>query len=63
MSSSKKPKIGARVRFKRKNGDVAEGRIDGTDEKGNGAWVGVNTAPKGKNREVTFVRPSQLEYI
>lgn len=70
MSSTKKPaapakklKIGALVRFTRRNGETAEGRISGTDDLPNGRWVSVNTAPKGKNPDVTRVRPSELEFI
>lgn len=60
---SKKLKIGARVRFRRRNGDVAEGRVAGTDDLGNGRWVSVNTGTRGDNAILTKVRPSQLELI
>lgn len=61
--SSKKIKIGARVRFTRRNGMPAEGRIAGSDSKSNGLWVSVNTAPRGSNADLTNVRPSELTFI
>lgn len=63
MITKKKPKIGTRVRFTRRNGQVVEGRVAGTDELANGLWVSVNTGGKGENAELTQVRPSQLEFI
>ena len=52
--------IGKVVTFVRSNGQVATGRIDGKDERSNGTWIAVNTAPKGQNRVITKVRPAQL---
>lgn len=61
--STKKLKIGARVRFRRRNGALAEGRVAGTDDLSNGRWVAVNTGGRGNNAVLTRVRPSQLEII
>jgi hypothetical protein len=59
----KLPKVGAAVAFTRRNGERVEGRISGSDEKANGLWVAVNTAPRGKNPTITGVRPSKLTYL
>ena len=59
----KLPKVGASVSFKRRTGATATGRISGSDMKPNGLWVAVNTAARGKNPQITSVRPSQLTYL
>ena len=56
-------KLGTKVRWTRLNGKIAEGRVDGFDDKANGRWVAVNTAPKGQNREITEVQQGRLTVI
>lgn len=53
-------KIGARVKWRLRNGATATGRVDGNDVRTNGVWTAVNTAPKGSNRILKHLRPSQL---
>ena len=60
---ARKFKLGTTVQFVRRNGVVATGRVVGNDVKGSGAWVSVNTAPRGQNPEVTVIRPSQASVI
>jgi hypothetical protein len=56
-------KIGTHVEFIRRNGMRATGRVARTDDKANGRWVAVNTAAKGKNPEVTYVRESKIRAV
>lgn len=58
-----KPKIGARVRFTRRNGTKAEGRITGTRKEANGLWIEINTAAPRQPQDITSVRPVNVEYI
>ena len=53
-------KIGTLVRFERRNGEVGHGRVAGTDDRINGRWVAVNTAPKGQNPKIAKVRESAI---
>lgn len=56
----KKLKIGTEVTFYRRNGQQGSGRIQGYVDGLTGAWVLVNSAPKGKPVEVTKMRLSQV---
>jgi hypothetical protein len=56
-------KIGAQVRFQRRNGELATGRVAGSDRRVNGVWVSVNTARKGQNAKLTSVRPVNLTRV
>lgn len=62
-AAKKFPKIGRTVEFTRRNGEVARGRIHGTDDRPNGRWVAVNTAEKRQNPTITNVRESQLTFV
>lgn len=53
-------KVGATVKFTRKNGEKATGRVLGVEDRANGRWVRVNTAAPRKPIEETLVRESQL---
>ena len=53
-------KIGLLVKWRLRNGATAKGRVDGNDFLSNGVWTSVNVAPKGENRILKRVRPSQL---
>jgi hypothetical protein len=62
MATKNPFKINRTVRFTRRNGVVATGRISAQDHS-NGPWVLVNTAEKGKAPKITKVRPSQLQFV
>lgn len=61
MSSNPKPlAVGDRVKFKRRNGKDAKGRIVIRRETTRGLWFEVNTAPAGHPLEITCVRAGLL---
>lgn len=62
--ASEQPKFknGQTVSFIRRNGVKATGRVCGTDHSV-GTWIAVNTAEKGKNPQITKLRPSQLTKV
>lgn len=53
-------KIGAVVKYRHPSGVFVTGRVDGNDVRKNGVWTAVNIAPKGQNRILKHLRPSQL---
>ena len=53
-------KVGDDVRWVRRNGEAARGRVAGSDRKANGVWVAVNLAPKGKNPQIIRVQQARL---
>lgn len=59
VTKKKLPTVGKKVRFKRRNGDIAEGKITGQAANGNGVWVDVKHADGTSTR----VRPSQCEVL
>lgn len=60
--TKKKPiTVGKKVSFFRRNGVQVNGVVASTETKGNGTWVGVNTATGRKAiPQITRVRESQL---
>lgn len=56
-------KIGTKVSFTRRNGEVATGRVHGDAwNKGKGDWLPVNIGDK-KNEKLVQVRPSALSRV
>jgi hypothetical protein len=53
-------KVGSTVKWTRKNGEKATGRVTGVKDQPNGRWVVVNTAAPRKPVELSLVRESQL---
>lgn len=57
-------KIGTKVKFTRRNGQEATGRVYGPVwSAGKGDWIPVNTALPKQKALVTQLRPSQLTKI
>lgn len=56
-------KIGTQVKFVRRNGQSATGRVSGAKwNAGKGDWIPVNTGDK-KKPLITQMRPSQLTKV
>lgn len=60
---AKQLKVNTHVKFTRRNGVTATGRIVQHIANGNGAWVAVNTSEDKKLPSITKVRESQLTAI
>lgn len=53
-------KAGTTVKFTRRNGQKAVGRVVSKAKAANGLWVAVNTAELRQPAKITYVRPSML---